>query len=91
MADRGFYIDTDIPSGVELNIPPFLNGQPLLSKENEMVTRKIASVRVHVEQAIAKIKNYRILHQVIPLTLAENLERIWGFLLILNIVSASLN
>ena len=78
MADRGFDIDTDIPSGVELNIPPFLNGQPQLSKENEMATRKIASVRVHVERAIARIKNYRILHQVVPLTLAGNLEHIWS-------------
>ena len=39
MADRYFDIDTDIPCGVELNIPPFLNGQPQLNLKNEMVTR----------------------------------------------------
>lgn len=78
MADRGFDIEADIPSGVLLNIPPFLNGQPQLSSEDEAKTRKIASVRVHVERAIARIKNYRILCQVIPLTLAENLEQIWS-------------
>ena len=78
MADRGFDIEADIPSGVLLNIPPFLNGQPQLSAEDEAKTRKIASVRVHVERAIARIKNYRILRQVIPLTLAENLEQIWS-------------
>ena len=78
MADRGFDIEADIPSGVLLNIPPFVNGQPQLSAEDEAKTRKIASVRVHVERAIARIKNYRILRQVIPLTLAENLERIWS-------------
>jgi hypothetical protein len=61
-----------------LNIPPFLNGQPQLSAEDEANTRKIASVRVHVERAIARVKNYRILRQVIPLTLAENLEQIWS-------------
>ena len=68
MADRGFDIEADIPSGVLLNIPPFLDGQPQLSAEDEAKTRKIASVRVHVERAIARIKNYRILRQVIPLT-----------------------
>ena len=78
MADRGFDIETDMPNGVELNIPPFLNGQPQLTNDEETVTRKIASVRVHVERAIARIKNYRILHQVVPLTLAENLEHIWS-------------
>ena len=79
MADRGFDIEANMPNGVTLNIPPFLsNDQPQLSAEEEVATRKIASVRVHVERAIARIKNYRILHQVVPLTLAENLEHIWS-------------
>ena len=78
MADRGFDIEADMPNGVSLNIPPFLNGQPQLSAEDEAKTRKIAAVRVHVERAIARIKTYRILHQVVPLTLAENLEHIWS-------------
>ena len=78
MADRGFDIEADMPDGVSLNIPPFLNGQPQLSEQDEAKTRKIASVRVHVERAIARVKAYRILHQVVPLTLAENLEHIWS-------------
>ncbi len=78
MADRGFDIESDMPNGVFLNIPPLLDGQPQLSAEDEAKTRKIASVRVHVERAIARIKNYRILQQVIPLTLADNLDQIWG-------------
>ena len=65
MADRGFDIEADMPNGVSLNIPPFLNGQPQLSAEDEVKTRKIASVRVHVERAIARIKTYGILHQVV--------------------------
>ena len=72
MADRGFDIESDIPDGVSLNIPPFLDGQPHVA-----TTRKIASVRVHVERAIARIKNYRILQHNIPLTLSDNLEQIW--------------
>ena len=78
MADRGFDIESDMPNGVLLNIPPFLDGKPQLTAEDEAKTRKIASVRVHVERAIARIKNYRILQQVIPLTLANNLDQIWG-------------
>ncbi len=79
MADRGFDIESDMPNGVFLNIPPFLDGQPQLSAEDEAKTRKIASVWVHIERAIARIiKNYRILQQVIPLTLADNLDQIWG-------------
>jgi hypothetical protein len=57
MADRGFDIESDLPSGVTQNIPPFLDGKDQLSLEEEIITRKIASVRVHVERAIARIKN----------------------------------
>ena len=60
MAERGFDIEADMPDGVSLNIPPFLNGQPQLSEQDEAQTRKIASVRVHVERAIARVKAYRI-------------------------------
>ena len=77
MADRGFDIENDIPDRVSLNIPPFLDGQPQLSAENLATASKIASVRVHVERAISRIKNYRILHHNIPLTLSDNLEQIW--------------
>jgi hypothetical protein len=55
MADRGFDIEEDLPPNVTLNIPLFLNGKDQLSLE-EVATRKIASVRVHVERAIARIK-----------------------------------
>ena len=77
MADRGFDIEDDLPTGVTLNIPPFLNGKPQLSAEEEILTRKIASVRVHVERAISRIKNYRILNQVIPISLSDDLDNIW--------------
>ena len=77
MADRGFDIEGDLPAGVTLNIPPFLNGKSQLSLEEESSTRKVASVRVHVERAISRIKNYRILHQVVPISLANDLDKIW--------------
>ena len=78
MADRGFDIEDDLPANTTLNIPPFLNGKDQLSLEEEVRTRKIASVRVHVERAIARIKNFRILHQVVPITIAKDLDKIWA-------------
>ena len=47
MTDRGFEIEDDLPDNVSLNIPPFLNGKPQLSLQEENETRKIASVRVY--------------------------------------------
>ena len=59
MADRGFDIGADlIPLGVKLNIPPFLEGKSQLSEKEMVETRRIASVRIHVEGAMERIKNY---------------------------------
>ena len=44
MADRGFDIQDDPPNNVTLNIPPFLDGKDQLSLDEELTTRKIASV-----------------------------------------------
>ena len=71
MADWGFDLENDLPAGVTLNIPAFLDGKDQLRAEGEIVTRRIASVRVHVERAIARMKSFRILKQVFPLKSIE--------------------
>ena len=78
MADKGFDIqDFLVPKRVILNITPFLKKKEQLSLEEEAETRRIASVRIHVERAIEHVKNYRILQGVIPLSLHEQLDQIW--------------
>jgi hypothetical protein len=41
-------------------------------------TRHIASLRIHVERAIRRIKQYRILGSVMPLTVVKLSNEIWG-------------
>ncbi len=77
MADRGFDIqDILAQKKITLNIPPFMRGKTQLSLEEEFETR-IASVRIHVERAIGRIKNYCILIGVIPNSLHCHLDQIW--------------
>ena len=58
MADRGFDIQDDLtPLGVKLNMPPFLRGKSQLDYKEMVETRRIASVRIHVERAMECIKN----------------------------------
>jgi len=67
MADRGFDIEADlIPLGVKLNIPPFLEGKMQLSEKEIVETRRIASLRINVERAMERIKNYHIFDKDIP-------------------------
>ncbi|XP_070575355.1 uncharacterized protein [Ptychodera flava] len=69
MADRGFEIRDILPPGITLNIPPFKGDRAQLSSKEVSDTINIASVRIHVERAIGRIKNYHILNGVIPLSL----------------------
>ena len=53
MADRGFTIKDILRElGINLNIPPFLEGRKQLSSSDVEAGRKIASLRIHVERAI---------------------------------------
>ena len=67
MADRGFDIMEDLSSlGVKLNIPPFLRGKCQLDSRELVQTRRIASLRIHVERCMERIKNFHIFDGVMP-------------------------
>lgn len=48
-----------------------------LVPDEEDETRQVASVRIDVERAIERIKNFNILRKVIPNTMAEDINKIW--------------
>ena len=76
MADRGFDIEDDlILRGVHLNIPPFLRGKKQLSEKEVVATRRIASLRIHVERAMERIKNYHIFDRSLPVLLTDITDR----------------
>ena len=84
-ADRGFDIDDVLPDWVSTNIPPFLGSwKQLESEESEEVvsTRWIATVHIHVERAIERIKNFRITHffQATLCPIAEHIVHVCAFL-----------
>ena len=70
MADRGFMVrDMLAENGVDLNIPPFMEGREQLPADEVKRGRSIASLRIHVERAIGRIKNYAILKGTLPITM----------------------
>lgn len=78
MADKGFDIQHLLaPKKAILNIPPFMGGKEQLTLQEEADTRRIASVRIHVEREIECIKNYRVLQGVIPISIHAQLDQIW--------------
>ena len=68
MAGRGFETTNILASGVGLNIPPFKGARAQLRAEEVTETVHFASVRIHLEREIGRIKNYLILDGILPLS-----------------------
>lgn len=64
LADKGFTIHDQLPTGVCLNIPPFLSQKAKFTKQEAQLCYKIAKARIHVERANERIKNYNILDHI---------------------------
>ena len=77
MADRGYDIMDILPPDVHLNIPPYKGQRDQLTAEESEETARIASVRIHVERAIGRVKNYHLLNGVIPLALSPIMDQIF--------------
>ena len=59
MADRGFNVgDLLHQRGITLNIPPFLGQREQLTSREVEETWRIATLRIHVEDAIGRVRNY---------------------------------
>ena len=54
---------------MDLYIPAFLNEKQFSADVDK--SRKIASVRIHVERAIGKLKTFQILEGMIPISMAR--------------------
>ena len=65
MADKGFLIqDMLAPPGVRFNVPLVLKSHSQMPAEDVILKKKIAQLRIHVERAIGRVKEFRILQGV---------------------------
>ena len=78
MVDKGFLIEDLLKAkGASLVIPPFLSKKSQLEKEEVATTQVIARLRIHVERAIRRIKEYQIFSGVVLLAVAGTITQIW--------------
>ena len=79
MADKGFRIEKDLEKlGLNLNIPPFASSACQMSPADVDLTKKIARHRIHVERAINRIKNFKLVRRIVPISLFANINEIWA-------------
>lgn len=78
MADKGFTNFQDFAKlGLKLNVPPFASGQGQMCAGDVVSTRIIAAHRVHVERAIARIKNFKIVSNQTCISSCSIINQIW--------------
>ena len=62
--------------GIELNIPPFMEGRSQLPAKEVQEGRQIASVRIHVERTIGRMKNFAILEGTFPISMSQIINQV---------------
>ena len=83
MDDRDLTIQNELaPLNVKLNIPSFLGGRAQLTEPEVQKRLTIASVKIHVERAITRIKKFKDLKHIL-LTLHGSVNQIWTVFCIL--------
>lgn len=78
MADKGFTIKQLVAQKhASLTIPNFLRSKKQFTPEEISENEKIASVRIHVERYIRRIKEYKLFDTVLPLSLVGTAPQLW--------------
>lgn len=70
LVDKGFTVQhLLLRKQATIYIPPFLGGRTKFTKEEVMMTKRIAKARIHVERFNERLKKFRLLDRIIPLSL----------------------
>ncbi|XP_033101531.1 uncharacterized protein LOC117104792 [Anneissia japonica] len=72
MADRGFPIQEDLMrQHASLQIPPAAQGNRQMTRQKVKKTKMIGNLRIHVERAINRLKDFQILNSTLPIILSS--------------------
>ena len=75
MADRGFQIKEELLlKFCSLAVPPGARAKSQFTGKEVKDTKEIANLRIHVEQAINRIKTFRILISVLPISILHHAD-----------------
>lgn len=77
MVDKGFLIEDQLKeAGLSIVIPPMCTTGKQFSKAELESGRDIATVRIHVERVIGKAKEYRMLSNEVPISMANHFSKV---------------
>lgn len=77
IADQTFDIrDCLEPLGIDLSIPPSLEGRDCLTLQEEVLTKRIARVRILARRTVERMMRYKIISHTVPQTLEPIMNQI---------------
>nr|XP_022327020.1 uncharacterized protein LOC111126573 [Crassostrea virginica] len=78
MADKGFVLNNVLKdTGVSVATPHFLCSDGQFTASQIEDNQKIASLRIHVERHIKRLKEYKLLQSTVPLSIAGSVNQLW--------------
>ena len=70
LVDKGFTVqDLLLPKMATIQIPTFLGKRDGFTKEEVLMNKRIAKARIHVERYNERLKKFRLIGKIIPLSL----------------------
>lgn len=77
LADRGFTIERELSmKGATLAIPDFTHGKTQMLTASVEKSRRISNIRIHIEIVIGRLRTFRVLNQIIPISQVDLLDDI---------------
>ena len=78
LVDRGFNVqDLFLAYHVTVAIPPFTKGKTHFTKVQVEQAKTISRARIHVERAIGRLKEFKLLSHELPLNMLDLADYIW--------------
>lgn len=76
MADKGFNISQECAARqISLYVPPGKHGESQMTSAAVLKTKKIANLRILIEQVIRWLKNFCVLKYEVPITLVGHIDQ----------------
>ena len=77
MADRGFQIKEDLLMyNCSLSLPPGARVKAQMTMPECKKTKEVANLRIHVERAINRLNEFKILKNIVPINMLPHADSI---------------
>ncbi len=78
MFDKVFNVqDLFLHQQVKCVLPPFVRGKRQFTHSESYQGKRIARARIHVERVMGRLKEFRLLKNILPLTMIDLCDQIW--------------